>query len=233
MSRSAATPICDGLCEDSRSSRNSSIETNQQSSAGRNSKPIANSQALTSPMTWRIAVSNISKTVFSTSMGARDRDSNSGLTALRERYPTISIVVLSGQHEEMLGALQLVFGGSLNIDAEILARDDVSAAQPNEKKPVINRSQLSTCDLGLTERQLDVLALMMRGKSNKAICGVLNLAEPTVKNHVTAILRALGVSNRTEAVIAVGELGWKLPTKAQLDFQSRNPRLHSNVTALA
>jgi len=37
------------------------------------------------------------------------------------------------------------------------------------------------------------------------------LAEPTVKNHVTAILKALGVSNRTEAVIAVGELGWKLP----------------------
>src|SRR5207248_1275697 len=63
-------------------------------------------------------------------------------------------------------------------------------------------------DLGLTARQLDVLALMMRGKSNKAICRILDLAEPTVKNHVTAILKALRVTNRTEAVIMVGELGW-------------------------
>jgi DNA-binding NarL/FixJ family response regulator len=62
----------------------------------------------------------------------------------------------------------------------------------------------------LTDRQLDVLALIMRGK--KVICRMLHLAEPTVKNHVTAILRALKVTNRTEAVIAVSELGWKLPT---------------------
>jgi DNA-binding NarL/FixJ family response regulator len=52
---------------------------------------------------------------------------------------------------------------------------------------------------------------MMQGKPNKAICRILNLAEPTVKNHVTAILKALKVNNRVEAVIAVGELGWKLP----------------------
>ena len=55
---------------------------------------------------------------------------------------------------------------------------------------------------------------MMQGNSNKVICRALNLAEPTVKNHVTAILRALEVSNRTEAVIAVTELGWKLTPKA-------------------
>jgi DNA-binding NarL/FixJ family response regulator len=51
----------------------------------------------------------------------------------------------------------------------------------------------------------------MRGKSNKAICRVLDLAEPTVKNHVTGILKALNATNRTEAVIKVGELGWELP----------------------
>ena len=39
-----------------------------------------------------------------------------------------------------------------------------------------------------------------------AICRALDLAEPTVKNHVTAILKAFKVTNRTEAVIAVGEL---------------------------
>jgi DNA-binding NarL/FixJ family response regulator len=66
-------------------------------------------------------------------------------------------------------------------------------------------------DAGLTERQLEVLNLMMQGKSNKAICRVLGLAEQTVKNHITAILNALNVSNRTEAVIAVIKLGSEFP----------------------
>jgi TolB-like protein/DNA-binding CsgD family transcriptional regulator/Tfp pilus assembly protein PilF len=74
-----------------------------------------------------------------------------------------------------------------------------------------HRALASPADLGLTERQVDVLALMMQGKSNKAISRALDLAEPTVKKHVTAILDALQVTNRTEAVIAVGTLGWKLP----------------------
>jgi TolB-like protein len=46
----------------------------------------------------------------------------------------------------------------------------------------------------------------MQGKSNKMICRALDLAEPTVKYHVTAILKALKVSNRTEAVVAAGGL---------------------------
>ena len=49
------------------------------------------------------------------------------------------------------------------------------------------------------------------GKNNKLICRALGLAEPTVKNHVSAILRALGVDSRTEAVLAVTRLGWALP----------------------
>lgn len=70
-------------------------------------------------------------------------------------------------------------------------------------------------DLGLTGRQLDVLALMMRGQSNKAICRALELAEPTVKNHVSAILKALKVGSRTEAVVRVGTLGWQLPASVE------------------
>jgi DNA-binding NarL/FixJ family response regulator len=169
----------------------------------------------------------------SSAAGVPDRDNYSGLTKLCERYPTISIVVLSGQRKAVLQTLQVVLGGSQNVHAAIGARDDASAAQPSEKKLAINGSQSSTSDLGLTVRQLDVLALMMQGKSNKAICRVLNLAEPTVKNHVTAILRALKVSNRTEAVIAVGESGWKLPTTAQLHLQSRIPRSNSNIAAVS
>ena len=54
--------------------------------------------------------------------------------------------------------------------------------------------------LGLTPRQAEVLSLLIQGKPNKLICRDLNLAEGTVKIHVAAILKALGVMNRTQAV---------------------------------
>ncbi len=66
--------------------------------------------------------------------------------------------------------------------------------------------QVSAAELGLTERQMEVLALMMEGQSNKAICRALDVAETTVKIHVSAILKALKVANRTQAVIAAAAL---------------------------
>jgi DNA-binding NarL/FixJ family response regulator len=157
-----------------------------------------------------------------------DRDGLSLLAELRERYPATSVVVLSAQQdrgsvvkaldlgalgfipksaerEVMRAALELVFAGGIYIPPEILSRQEPVLSQSVPQPPVPPR------DLGLTERQLEVLALMMRGKSNKAISRVLDLAEPTVKNHITAILRTLKVTNRTEAVISVIESGWELP----------------------
>ena len=167
-----------------------------------------------------------------------DRDGFSLLAELRNRHPGVSIVVLSGQgqydraslmraldlgalgvipkhsqREVMLSALQLVFSGGIYIPHEILAR--VEQPPPQASPPRADATPVSPADLGLTGRQVEVLALMMQGKSNKAICRVLELAEPTVKNHVTSILKALKVSNRTEAVIAVNELGWELPPIAE------------------
>lgn len=60
----------------------------------------------------------------------------------------------------------------------------------------------------LTPRQRDVLAMLRQGKSNKEIARDLNLAEITVKLHVTAILRALGVENRTQAAILAARIGY-------------------------
>jgi DNA-binding NarL/FixJ family response regulator len=166
-----------------------------------------------------------------------DREGFSMLAELREGNPAVSVVVLSAvqdranvikaldlgamgyipksaRHEVMLSALQLVFAGGIYIPPEILAREGLSSTAP--RLPVGGRTMVAPADIGLTDRQLDVLALMMQGKNNKAICRMLNLAEPTVKNHVTAILKALKVTNRTEAVIAVNELGWKLPATPKL-----------------
>lgn len=143
------------------------------------------------------------------------------LGELRERHPAVSVVVLSASSERddiaralrlgamgfipksaarevMLGALRLVFSGGVYVPPEIL---DAPTAPP---QPPLPRSAAAA--LGLTERQMDVLTLMMQGKSNKVICRMLDIAEPTVKNHVTAILRALNASNRTEAVVAASAL---------------------------
>jgi DNA-binding NarL/FixJ family response regulator len=167
-----------------------------------------------------------------------DRNGFALLSEVRERYPAVSIVVLSAfndrdnvvkaldlgalgfipksaSREVMVSALQLVLSGGIYIPPEILAP---SMPAPVDPQTSLKRSgaTLSPAALGLTERQVDVLALMMQGKSNKAICRSLDLAEPTVKNHVTAILRVLKVTNRTEAVIAVGALGWELPVVSKL-----------------
>jgi DNA-binding NarL/FixJ family response regulator len=167
-------------------------------------------------------------------LGLPDRDGFDVLADLRERHPTIPIVVLSGHHDRAnviraldLGALGfipktaqrqvlasavgLVLSGGIYIPPEILARREPAVpSEPGPPHRTAKKPEALPRDLGLTDRQVEVLALMMQGKSNKAIGRVLDLAEPTVRNHVTAVLRALNVTNRTEAVIAVVKLGWDL-----------------------
>ena len=87
---------------------------------------------------------------------------------------------------------------------------------PTRTKSPAAGPEVSAADLGLTERQQQVLALLAKGKSNKQICRELGLAEATVKIHVTAILRALKVSTRTQAVVLINRLGLHVdePSKA-------------------
>lgn len=160
-----------------------------------------------------------------------DRDGLDVLAEVRSRYPAVTVVMLSAftdrenvlraldggaqgfipktdTRDVLIGALRLVLAGGVYIPPEILGR---SAAPAPQSPRIDDTAQRPTpAQLGLTERQVDVLALIMEGKSNKLICRALNLAEPTVKNHVSAILKALEVSNRTEAVLAVAALGWEL-----------------------
>jgi DNA-binding NarL/FixJ family response regulator len=71
-------------------------------------------------------------------------------------------------------------------------------------------------DVGLTPRQGEVLALLLQGLPNKLIARQLNLSVETVKDHVAAVLRALGVSSRTQAVLAISQM-----TQGQGGFQAR------------
>ena len=148
------------------------------------------------------------------------------LMELRSRLPNADVVVLSASSEPgivakvlrlgaqgfipksapyavMIAAFQLVLAGGIYVPAEILAA--VRDAVPGDLLAVLptdNEQDLG--NLALTERQREVLALLVQGKSNKLICRELQIAEPTVKNHITAILKALKVSSRTEAIAAVG-----------------------------
>src|SRR5215510_8903118 len=124
------------------------------------------------------------------------------LAQLREHYPAISIVVLSASNDRdyvvraldlgavgfipksaqravMVGALELVLSGGIYIPPEILVRNALPPDPAEKQVLATDRPRVSPADCGLTERQIEVLALMMQGKSNKAICSVLKLAEPT------------------------------------------------------
>jgi len=159
-------------------------------------------------------------------LGLPDRDGFELMSDLARRHPTVSVVVhsahqdrervmkaldlgalgfipKSARREVLIGAFNLIFSGGVYIPPEIIARRPPAAAAPPEPPS----GKASAADLGLTERQMQVLALMMQGKSNKAICRDLDLAEPTVKVHVSAVLKALKAANRTEAVIAAAALG--------------------------
>jgi DNA-binding NarL/FixJ family response regulator len=151
-----------------------------------------------------------------------DRDGFSVFSELRERYPAIGIVILSAAQDAVrvrkalelgargfipksatgdviLNALRLILSGGIYVPPEILSSGNLSAQQ----------SRHSLASASLSDRHLEVLALLMQGKSNKTIGRMLDIAEPTVKNHVTAILRALNVTSRTEAVIEANKLGWE------------------------
>jgi DNA-binding NarL/FixJ family response regulator len=78
----------------------------------------------------------------------------------------------------------------------------VNHLTPGEQTPTTQACE----QIGLTERQAQVLARIAQGKPNKVICRELNLAVGTVKIHVSAVLKALKVSNRTQAAIAARAL---------------------------
>ncbi len=150
------------------------------------------------------------------------------LQRLRQTHPALPVLVVSAEtgqdailHALDLGAvgfipksapqsvmehaLRLVFAGGTYVPPEAIARNSGAGASSNAL-PAPGRPSLA-----LTARQLEVLALMVQGRSNKWIGRALDLAEPTVKHHVTAILKALNATNRTEAALAAAAMQLTLP----------------------
>jgi DNA-binding NarL/FixJ family response regulator len=110
-------------------------------------------------------------------------------------------VTKSAPKEILFTAITKVLAGDRYIPSALLtAQGDGGRGNSDLQASADNVTQL------LTERQLEILALISKGLSNKLIARELFLSENTVKVHVSAILRALSLSNRTQA----GLVGQKL-----------------------
>jgi DNA-binding NarL/FixJ family response regulator len=166
-----------------------------------------------------------------------DSEGANAIARLRQSHAGIPVVVLSSVTDRatvtaairagamgfiskrstppvLLSALRLVLAGEVYIPPEVLRMQAPErAAEPAlGAAAALGEPPRRGEELGLTRRQLDVLALLVQGKPNKVICRELGLAEGTVKTHTAAIFRALRVSNRTEAGFAVSRLGIQIPS---------------------
>ncbi len=146
-----------------------------------------------------------------------------GISQFRARFPDVPLVVLSASESShdirsvleagalgyipkaassatMLAALQQVLAGDIYIPTYPPAvREDGPRGARTADFDALQHS-------GLTARQLEVARLLAQGCANKAIAGSLAMSESTVKVHIAAIFRALSVTNRTEAVLAIQRL---------------------------
>lgn len=164
-------------------------------------------------------------------------DGMSLLAELRDTRPEVPVVVLSGNDSSvnviaaidlgamgfiskrsstsiLAGALRLVLAGGVYIPPQAL-QSESEAVVRESRGGVSDAGTTSLRDLRLTDRQIEILALLVEGKPNKLICRELDIAPSTVKAHISAILRALRVENRTEAVVKLSRMGIKLPRLAR------------------
>jgi len=108
--------------------------------------------------------------------------------------------------ETLLSAVKFVLSGGVYIPADLLEEVNRAGIFPAPDRP----RDPSAGRVELTERQEQVLQLLARGAPIKIICRELGLSEGTVKTHVTAIYRAFGASNRTEALLAARRHGYDI-----------------------
>jgi two-component system NarL family response regulator len=114
-----------------------------------------------------------------------DEDIRRALAAGVQAYLTKDVL-----HDELLKAIRAVHAGQTYLPAAVAASLAAQLPRPD-----------------LSAREVQVLALIVRGLANKQIAFTLNIAEHTVKNHVKNILSKLGVQDRTQAATAAIQRG--------------------------
>jgi DNA-binding NarL/FixJ family response regulator len=166
-------------------------------------------------------------------LGLPDMSGLEAIKLMRERHTDIPVVALSSSDDKatvlraldngamgfvpksansaiLAGALRLILAHGIYLPPSVFLGERPAPTAERASQPG-NGNGTSAArtpgDLGLTARQGDVLLRILQGKSAKVISRELNLSASTVKTHTSAVLRALNVTTRTQAIIAAGKLG--------------------------
>ncbi|OOG39058.1 DNA-binding response regulator [Rhodanobacter sp. C06] len=144
----------------------------------------------------------------------------SALVHIRGQYPGLPIIVVSGHEEAQVARRALAHGAAAYIPKSTAGDDIVHAIRAvldgdvwlppqlvggrAELKPA--EADIAARVAALTPQQFRVLTMIAEGLLNKQIAWELGVSEATVKAHMTAIMRKLGVNNRTQVALAASQL---------------------------
>lgn len=148
-----------------------------------------------------------------------------GLVYLCKRYPSVPVVIISANEDPVVIQRALDHGAAgfipkssdiktiTNAINDILMGEIWAPVSTQANLPGKNVSELALAErmAQLTPQQFKVLMMVSQGMLNKQIAYDMGISEATVKAHVTAIMNKLGVSNRTQAVLAASKLDVMLP----------------------
>ncbi len=113
------------------------------------------------------------------------------------------------QPEDLIAVIRYVASGHSVVDGRPLDESELAEYLGLNDKPVTKASDPYGEPLQpLSLREMEVLACVTQGMSNKGIAKALGISQQTVKNHVTSILRKLGLEDRTQAAIFAVQQGW-------------------------
>lgn len=152
-------------------------------------------------------------------------DGLNGIVQFRNQHPEIPIVIVSAEEdksvvlqsftygavgyitkssscEQIVSALQHVLSGQVYLPPDIIRKGKISTSKRDLSAQQIDPKLVGA----LTRRQLLVFECITKGKSNKQIAYELNIAETTVKAHVSAILNKLNVHNRIQAALCAANI---------------------------
>ena len=160
-----------------------------------------------------------------------DTDGLLSLQSLSEKFQGVPIIMLSSDEDAstirrmmvqgaagyipksstpavLIAALRLILSGGTYWPPEAFDLPAISPPTNTANAPAATLAAQTPTQLGLSQRQCDVLVLLAQGKSNKLIARELGLSEGTVKTHIASAFRALQVNSRTEAAYKANQLGF-------------------------
>ncbi len=147
----------------------------------------------------------------------------SGLVLVRREYPDIPVAVVSASEDAQIMKRAIDYGASgfipksadlptINDAIQSVLNGNIWLPEPSENAEVSSEEkEFASKVKTLTPQQLRVFMMLTKGLLNKQIAAEIEVSEATVRTHMTAIFRKLGVRNRTQAVLAANYLNVETP----------------------